>query len=57
MKPLLVLENPDFILAAVEGVNALAMEDLILDLREVRECFFFLFPSSFFVGVTDTYAL
>lgn len=33
--PLLVLENPDFLLAATEGVGALDMADLVLDLREV----------------------
>lgn len=33
--PLLVLENPDFLLAATEGVSALDMADLVFDLREV----------------------
>lgn len=35
-KPLLVLENPDFLLAATEGVGALDIADMVLDLREVR---------------------
>lgn len=35
-KPLLVLENPDFLLAATEGVGALDVADMVLDLREVR---------------------
>lgn len=34
-KPLLILESPDFLLAAAEGVGALDMADMILDLREV----------------------
>lgn len=33
--PLLVLENPDFLLAATEGVGALDMADMVFDLREV----------------------
>lgn len=44
-KPLLILENPDFLLAAVEGVGALDMGDMILELREVviLLCFCLLF--------------
>lgn len=35
-RPLLILENPDFMLAAAgEGVGALDMADMVLDLREV----------------------
>lgn len=35
-RPLLILENPDFMLAAAgEGVGALNMADMVLDLREV----------------------
>lgn len=37
-KPLLILENPDFLLAALEGVGSLDMGDMILDLREVILC-------------------